>query len=213
MSQVNLLPPELRQRQQVRRRTGMVAAAGVVVLAVIGGFYYLQTNNLSHAKDDLAAQESINSGLQTQISGLQQYADLQTQLVAEKALVNTVFANEVSWSSALIDVSRIIPANSYLTNLTGALAATTGGVVPTTPTTGGTVTLIGNMAFTGVVKETDTLAAWLTRLEQVKGWVNPWVNTAQENGPRSRIYQFDSGIDLTIDAETLRGRGETGSQK
>jgi Tfp pilus assembly protein PilN len=211
VSQVNLLPPELRQRQTIRRRTGMVVAAGLVVLAVIGGFYYLQMTNLSHAKDDLAAQESINSGIQTKIGGLTQYADLQAQLLARKALVATVFANEVSWSSALIDVSQIIPANSYLSSLTGSLVAATGAAPGTAPPTTGGVALIGAMSFSGLAKEADTVASWLTRLEQVKGWANPWATTFQENGPFSRIYSFDSGIDLTTEAETPRGRGETGS--
>ena len=214
MSQVNLLPPELRQRQTVRRRTGMVLAAGAAVLALIGGFYYLQTMNLSHAKDDLSAQESINSGIQAQVSELTKYADLQSQLAAKKALVASLYANEVSWSSALIDVSRIIPANSYLSNLTAALTSTTSsaGTVPSTAT-GGTTALVGNMSFTGVALEADTVASWLTRLEQVKGWANPWANTLQESGPFTRIYSFDSGIDLTTDAETPRGRGESGSTK
>ena len=160
--------------------------------------------NLSHAKEDLAVQGSINAGIQAQMGDLTKYADLQTQLLAEKSLVNTVFANEVSWSGALIDISRVIPSNAYLTNLTGALTAATGGGAETTP-------LIGNMSFTGVGLEADTVASWLTRLEQVNGWANPWANTLQESGPRSRIYTFDSGIDLTTDSETPRGRGDTGS--
>ncbi len=214
MSQVNLLPPELRQRQALRRRTGMVIVAGAAVLALIAGFYYLQTMNLSHAKEDLAAQESINSGISAHMSDLTKYSDLQSQLVVEKALVNTVFANEVSWSSALIDLSRVIPSNAYLTNLTGALTAATGsvaGATPTTTPTSGTSTIVGSMSFAGVALEADSIASWLTRLEQVKGWANPWANTIQENGPRSRIYSFDSGIDLTAEAETPRGRGDTGS--
>jgi Tfp pilus assembly protein PilN len=193
----------------------MVVAAGAAVLVLVAGFYYLQTMNLSHAKDDLAAQESINSGIQAQIGDLTQFADLQTQLAAQKALVNTVFANEVSWSSALIDLSRVIPSNAYLTNLTGGLTALTGvaaaGGVPAPTSTEGTTTLIGDLSFTGVALEADTVASWLTRLEQVKGWANPWANTLQENGPRSRIYSFDSGIDLTSEAATPRGSGGSGS--
>ena len=42
MSQVNLLPPELRQRQQVRRQTTAVALAGVAALVLIVLFYLFQ---------------------------------------------------------------------------------------------------------------------------------------------------------------------------
>ena len=39
---MNLLPPEVRQRQRTRRQTAAVIAAGVVVLAGIGALYFLQ---------------------------------------------------------------------------------------------------------------------------------------------------------------------------
>jgi hypothetical protein len=56
------------------------------------------------------------------------------------------------------------------------------------------------------VKGADTLAAWLTRLEQVRGWVNAWANSASESGPFTRVYTFQSGVDLSKDVVTKRGR-------
>lgn len=204
MSQVNLLPPQLRQRQAVRRLTTIVVAAGLAVLALIGVFYFLQSQRLADAEDELAVQAETNNGLQAQIDELQPYADLQAELAAKEALVQTLFLNEISWSSALLDISRVIPDASYLTNLTGQVTA---GTVP--PPTGEAAdsTLIGTMSFTGVARETETIATWLTRLEQVQGWVNAWVSSAQEDAPRSRIYSFSSGLDLAASAATDRGQG------
>jgi Tfp pilus assembly protein PilN len=209
VSQVNLIPPELRQRQVIRRQTTAIALVGVGILVLIGVFYFFQSVRLSSAKDALAAQEAQNATLQSQIAELQPFADLQQTLDAKGNLVDTLFLHEVSWSGVLLDVSRMIPDTSYLTNLTGAVAVPTGtqvGVplpVPGAVDTG----IIGTMTFSGVAKETETISTWLTRLEQVKGWVNPWVNTAQEQGAFTRIYQFDGGLDLTADAATERGRG------
>jgi len=67
--------------------------------------------------------------------------------------------------------------------------------------------IIGSMTFASVADGTETISTWLTRLEQVKGWVNPWVTSAQEQGAFTRIYQFDSNVDLSVDAATQRGRG------
>jgi Tfp pilus assembly protein PilN len=105
-------------------------------------------------------------------------------------------------------VSRVIPDTSYLTNLTGQITATIAGEVVTEPT-GGTpeTTLVGNMTFAGVANQTETIATWITRLEQVQGWVNAWVNSAQEDAPGSRIYTFSNGLDLTQEAVTERGQG------
>jgi Tfp pilus assembly protein PilN len=204
VSQVNLLPPELRQKQAVRRTTAVVAFVGLAVIAAILGFYFLQSMRLSSAQDELAAQESTNASLQSEIQDLQPYADLQTQLAQQQALVNLVYQNEVAWSSVLGDVSRIIPDESYLTNFSGTLATTEAGVTPGTATS----SVIGTVTFSGVARETETIASWLTRLGEVPGWVNAWVDNAAESGAFTRIYAFDGGLDLTSEAATARGRGE-----
>jgi Tfp pilus assembly protein PilN len=208
VSQVNLLPPELRERQAIRRTTSLVVAAGLAALALIGIFYFFQVQRLSQVQSDLEAQESRNAQLESQIASLQEFATLQAELASKEALVAEIFVNEVSWSSALLDVSRVIPDASYLTNLTGQITATIAGEVVTEPT-GGTpeTTLIGNMTFAGVANQTETIATWITRLEEVQGWVNAWVNSAQEDAPGSRIYTFSNGLDLTQEATTERGQG------
>jgi len=208
LSQVNLLPPELRERQAIRRTTSLVAAVGLAVLALIGIFYVFQVQRLSQAQSDLEAQQSRNARLESQIASLQEFADLQAELASKEALVDEIFVNEVSWSSALLDVSRVIPDASYLTNMTGQITPTIAGEVATEPT-GGTpeTTLIGNMTFAGVANQTETIATWLARLEEVQGWVNSWVNSAQEDAPYSRIYTFSNGLDLTKEAATARGQG------
>jgi type IV pilus assembly protein PilN len=210
VSQVNLLPSELRERQAIRRTTSLVVAAGLGVLALIGIFYVFQVQRLSQVQSDLEAQQSRNAQLGTRIASLQEFADLQAELASKEALVGEIFVNEVSWSSALLDVSRVIPDASYLTNLTGQITPTVVGEVATEPT-GGTpeTTLIGNMTFAGVANQTETIATWITRLEEVQGWVNAWVNSAQEDAPFSRIYTFSNGLDLTQEAATARGQGVT----
>ena len=211
MNQVNLLPPELRQRQATRRLTSIIIAIGLAVLGVIGVFYVFQTQRLADAESELAAQQARNQELTDQIEGLQQYADLQAELEAKQDLVSALYVNEVSWSVALLDVSRVIPDASYLTNLTGTITtggSTAEGEAPATPV-GGTpeTTLIGSMTFAGVADETETIASWLTRLEQIQGWVNAWASSIQEDAAYSRIYTFTNGVDLTQEAATERGQG------
>jgi type IV pilus assembly protein PilN len=208
VSKVNLLPPELRQKQAERRTTTLVSAIGAAVITLILVFFFFQGMQLSSARDELAEQQATNAELSAQIAELQPFAVLQQELAAKQQLVDTLYLNEVSWAGVLLDVSRVIPDDSYLTNLTGQITAPTGTQVGAVPVEGGTTTLIGNVTFSGVARETQTIASWLTRLEQIRGWVNPWVNNAQENAEFSRIYTFDGGIDLTPDAATERGRGE-----
>ena len=132
MSSVNLLPPELREQQAIRRQTALVALGGVAVLVLLGVFYFLQTGQLSSAQSDLDQARTSNATLQQQISELQPYADLQQQLETKKQLKDTLFLNEVSWSGVLLDVSRVIPDTAYLTSLTGSMTAPTGTVIGAT---------------------------------------------------------------------------------
>jgi Tfp pilus assembly protein PilN len=202
MTQVNLLPPELRQRQATQRTTLLVALLGAAAVALAVFFAFLQQAALQQAEDDLAAQQDANARVSAEIAELQRYGDLQNELATKEQLIGEVYRNEVSWSGILLDVSRVIPSEAYLTNFTGSIGSseTTGEA-----TAAG---IVGTLSFTGNVKGADTLAAWLTRLEQVDGWVNAWANSASESGPFTRIYQFQSGVDLSADVLTRRGRGE-----
>src|SRR5512132_4645719 len=142
MTRVNLLPSELRAREATRRLTSVVVIVGVLVLGLVGLFYFFQVMNLSRARDALAAQEGVNRQLQAQLNDLQRFQELQNQLEAKQALVDSVLVGEVSWAGVLVDISQVIPSDAYLTSLTGSVAPTT-----QTPTTA-RGTLIGNMSFT-----------------------------------------------------------------
>ncbi len=197
MSQVNLLPPEVRERQRARRRTALVALAGALALAIVVGASALQVVGLRRVEGELAAQERVNAELEAEVASLQEFADLEAQLQAQRQLVDAVFLGEVSFSRVLLDVSRTIPDNAFLTELSAQITAPTQGTEP------GAV--VGSLSFSGTVGDIDALAAFLTRLEQVRGWVNPWTSNAQETGPFTGQYDFSAGADLSVEALTRRG--------
>jgi len=199
VSQVNLLPPEIRQRAQTRKLTLLVIGAGLVVLVFVGFFFVLQSANLARVQDDLAAQQARNAAIDKQIAGLQEFAALQTEATAKQALLKAAFANEVSFSGILLDLSRVIPSDAYLTTFAAQ-------VVPPSPDLTTTSPLIGTMTAAGEAQGADSLASWITRLESVKGWVNPWISTFVEVGANTDTFTFNSGTDLTSDVLTDRAR-------
>jgi hypothetical protein len=79
--------------------------------------------------------------------------------------------------------------------------------VPATTTPVSATPLIGTMTAAGEGSGADSLASWITRLESVKGWVNPWISTLSETVPDSDRFTFNSGADLTSDVLTDRARG------
>lgn len=206
MSHVNLLPPEIRQKAKVRQRTAVVAVIGVGVLLLIFAFYLLQAMELSRVQEDLAAQEQTNGGLQTEIAALSDFGELQAELQEEQDLVDAVYANEISWSGVLRDVSSVIPDDAVLLTFTGAsnVAVAADTAVTTTPAEGP----VGTLTFSGTAAGTESLALWLSRQAEVRGWENPFMSTFTESETRSRIYDFSSTVDLFPEAITKRGRGE-----
>src|SRR5207302_2006088 len=84
-------------------------------------------------------------------------------------LLAQALANTVSWSGVLHDLSLVIPDQAWITSFTGSISApsavTAPGVVPA-PTTG--PALIGSIQFQGQALDTETLALWLTRLQQAR---------------------------------------------
>ncbi len=181
MSQVNLLPPDILERQSQRRRTYLAIAAAAVVIALILAFYLLQVSRLSSVNDEIAAQETTNQGIQGQINDLADFATLQSSAQAAQQELNAAWSGEVSFSGLLMDVSRVIPSDMALDSLAFQLtpADTSGGTATT-----GVVPFVGTMAASGNAASVQTVASWLTRLESVKGWENPWVSNGalQDNG-------------------------------
>jgi Tfp pilus assembly protein PilN len=207
MGQVNLLPPDILQGQRYRRLTLTVLAAGALILALIVIFFLVQVGRLGSVNGDIEAKKQSNAALQSQIDSLQKYDDLQTQAQQAQTQLDAAYAGEVSFSGMLMDLSRVIPSDAYLdtftATITGPPAATTGGTTSIT-----TTPLIGTMSTGGQAIGFDSLSIWLTRLELVRGWVNPWMPTITANATVPDAFTFTTSVDLTQDVETPRGRGE-----
>ena len=197
MSQVNLLPPEILAAQRQRRLAGVVALAGIGLIGLIFVFYVLQVGKVSGIRSDIDQQDQTNASLQRDIEQLREFEQLRAQAQAKQELLNDVFANEISFSGLLMDVSRVIPSTAALTSM----SAVTQDPIPST---GGSTLLTGRIDIAGLALDYDTIADWLLRLERVRGWVNPWVTSIAD--PVTGPITYSSGIDLTTAALTARGR-------
>lgn len=199
MSQVNLLPPEILQRQGTRKLTTAIIVAGVVVLGLIIAFYLLQVNRLGGVEEDIRLQEQTNAAIERDIADLQQYEDLQVEADRSVELLRNAYAGEMSFSQALMDLSRITPSDSYLQNLALGLED---------PTVDGDVTFIGTIAFNAQAIGIDTVALWISRVEEIEGWVNPWIASVTTEDQARDIRNFPVNADITNEALTARGSGE-----
>ena len=202
MSEVNLLPPDIVAAQRQRRMAGVVAVAGAGVIVLIVLFYLLQVNKVGDVRADIARQERTNASLQNQIDDLREFDELRSRAQAKQELLDTVFLNEISFSGILMDLSRVIPSTAALTSMTASSQEPT-------PTTGGNTLLTGRIDVSGLALDYETLHAWLTRLERVRGWANPWITSIAD--PATGPITYTSGVDLTTAVVTERGRRAEGA--
>jgi Tfp pilus assembly protein PilN len=145
-----------------------VAAIGAVCaeMVIMLGVYAQQSVRLSKADRELAAQQQINNGLQQQIAALQPFDELRRQVSNREALATSLLSGRVLWSGVLRDVSSALPGDLWLTTMSGTLNPIPAGSIA------GATQVVGNIQFQGPALAHTTVASWLTRLEQVPGWVN-----------------------------------------
>ena len=105
-----------------------------------------------------------------------------------------------------MDFSRVIPSDAYVDSLAVQIADASAPVDPAAAATGVVTNLIGTITGSGQAVSIDTLSVFLTRLEQVKGWVNPWMSTVEQERRGQRLRLLLS-VDLTDDVVTERGKG------
>lgn len=220
---INLLPPEIYERQRVRRRTAAVIVVGLIVLAALGAFYFLQILRLNEVEDDITAQEAENAQLQAQIAELQEIDALQREIEATRTVLNALLADRVLWSGVLRDVSLVLPGQAWLSGLSGQVGAPgTAGTTATTPTGTTTTTttpgqaaqpgaLVGQISFDGFAFTHRDVALWLSRLEDVRGFLNPWLsNSTKTDIGTQEAVQFNSSVDLSEQALARRRGGQGG---
>lgn len=202
MSQVNLLPPDILAAQRQRRMAGVVALAGAGVIGLIFVFYVLQLGSLGSVEEDIERAEQNNAGLQRDIQALQPFEEIRSQAQAKQDLLDQVYANEISFSGILMDVSRVIPSEAALTSFSSTSQEPAA-------TTGGSTLLVGRIDVAGLAIDYDTIASWLMRLERIRGWVNPWVTSIAD--PETGPITYASGVDLTTAVVTERGQQAGGT--
>lgn len=201
---INLLPPEVGERQRLRRRTFLTIAIGVVLLALVGGFYFLQVVRLSGVEEDIQAQEATNAGLRAQIAELQDIAALEQEIEATRSLLATLLQDRILWSGVLRDISLVIPGEVWLDGLNAQSGggATAEGAEAAPITTEG---LVGQISFSGFAFDHRDVALWLSRLEDVRGFINPWLSSSTKTDVgTAEVVQFSSSVDLSDQALARR---------
>lgn len=199
MRTINLLPPEQAQKAKKRKGTFGLVFFMLLWLGVLAMAAFFFINKLQDAEDDLAAQDSINAGLRTEIASLSEASEIKTNYDATAEQLATVLAGDINWGSLLNDVGRVIPDDVWLE---GMIA---GRTMPDPGAEGGLV--YGAITLTGKAFTYPDASTWIRTLDSAE-WnavAGAWVSSvALQDVEGIPVVGFSSSASITEGALSRR---------
>jgi Tfp pilus assembly protein PilN len=175
---VNLLPPDLRGASKTTAELSVASEAsggagpfvvlGVLAACVAGiAGYVLTDNTIKQRQADLAAVTAHQQSLAAEAAKLKPYADYDAKAKARVQTVKDLAGSRFDWEQALRDLSRAIPGNVTLKELSGNVNADSG-------TGGGGSSLRSAIAapaitLTGCTTDQSGVARLMSRLRGIDG--------------------------------------------
>jgi Tfp pilus assembly protein PilN len=184
MRRIDLLPAVYEQRRRERRNLLLVILAGILVFLLLVGWFVVLGFQVNNAESDLAERQARNTVLQQQINELQQFADLEAEVLNKRAALQTVMAGDLDWPVLLTEIAMVIPDDVWLVSLDTSAGATEGAQeVPTenNPIDIDTRPQFGRILFSGKALSMRAVANWLIRLETVDEFLAVYLGSSAES--------------------------------
>jgi Tfp pilus assembly protein PilN len=134
MKAINLLPPDLRGTPKTaapKAAITPVEPGGIGAFVVLGALaacvaalaaYVLTTNTVKDRQAQLEAVTAQAQATTQRVNQLKPYADFQAMAETRIQTVKDLSSSRFDWEQALRDISRAVPANVTLRELTGSIS-------------------------------------------------------------------------------------------
>lgn len=210
MRRIDLLPPVYVRRRRERRDIALAIVVGLLVLLLLIGWWVLLGFRVTSANNELADVQARNLALQQDIDELQRFVELQNEVDAKRAALQTVMAGDVDWPAIMTEIAMVIPGEVWLETMT-ASAGTTEGATPV-----GTETSLvpiasqepfGRIQFSGNSLTMPGVAKWMIRLESVDEFFAVYLSRAakgEAEGTGPPVVDFESTLELSDKAASRR---------
>lgn len=164
MRPVNLIPPEQRYGSQSPLRTGPLpyVLVGALALAVLGvSLLALTGNEIAERKDEVATLKREDAAAQAHARRLDAYVQFAEMREARLATISSLADSRFDWERVMRELSKILPADVWLTNLE---ASASGG------TEGETAGVAGpSLQISGCAHGQEGVAGFITALKEIDG--------------------------------------------
>lgn len=205
-TQVNLLPQEIEESRRLRQKTVLLFVVGILVVAGLVALFFFRNIELNNQRERLATAQAEAKVLQAKVDLLEEFARLEETVKQKQATLAVAMANDVAWSRLLVELSMIIPGDSWLTAFSGSSAAAAAPTGP--PAAAAQAATLGSINFTAITFDFPGVAKWITRLQELNSLTTIWVPSAAkgEIGERE-VVNYTSTASLTDKAGSGRYQG------
>ncbi len=211
MKAVNLLPHDLRSGAKgpapaVSAGTedaggpGPFIVLGALALCVVALASYVLTSNAVKDRQAKLAEVATRSEVVTrQVTALKPYADFEAIANSRVATVNDLATSRFDWEQGLRDLSRALPADVTLSQLSGSVSSTTGSG-------GGASTLRGALdvpaiELQGCTRGQTDVARLMARLRNVDGVTRVSLAKSDKETPTPRSMPTGAATASTLPSE------------
>lgn len=195
---VNLLPPEIAERNTLRRAQLAMVGTGLAAVAVVGVMYTQASAKVSSAQHAKAEAVAENTRLTNQLGQLQNVRDTYAQVDVANRSIATAMHYDVHWSQYLQDVTLFIPENVWLNTLSVKVTPPQSGPGGGSGSDAVLDPGLGTVTVTGTALSHDDVATWLESLSKEKGFANPYFTSSTERVVNGRVVSdFGSTVNLT----------------
>ena len=207
MKAVNLLPEHRRaghrstdKGQSLSVKTVAAGAGGLLaVVSIVVAVAALQARGVESRRSKTLAD------LQTQIAAAQASSaaasQAKSQLQARVVAVSTASSSRIAWDELLLDLARVMPRNSWLSNLTAA-APDPSAPAPAAPAPGTPVAAPTAFVITGFARSQSIVPLVLDRLALIPALSDIGLQKSQSVDVGKR-----KAVEFTIQANLATGGG------
>jgi Tfp pilus assembly protein PilN len=189
MKAVNLLPSDLRgapkastaisARTDVPRGPGAFIVLGVLAFAVLAlAGYVLTTNGIKDRQSQLAQLEARQQVAQRRTAALAPYAQFDQLAKQRVATVRDLAGQRFDWDQTLRDLSRALPSDVSIKNLTGSVNGESAG------SSQGAVTS-PSITLTGCTRSQSAVARLMSHLYSVNGVTRVTLGSSEKSAADS----------------------------
>jgi Tfp pilus assembly protein PilN len=223
MRPVNLIPQDQRRRTPTEGSgRGAHAVLGILaVLLAMAVVYVLTANSVTEKKSQAEEARVEADRLEAQAANKVSFTDFAEVAQLRAASVAAVASTRFDWERLMRELSRVMPAGSWLTSasasVTGSTDAAADPTAPAAPATPGTGA--PSATLTGCTPKHSDVARMMVRLRQLHRVVDVKLTQSSKDDTAGAVVAADScgsntSFDLTLDFSPTAAiddapRGET----